>query len=143
VGHRVLLDDGKLVVLVVEKGEGFVVTEVMNDAAISTRKGCKPMIPKRQFYASFFCCFVFQISTYLSFFPSLHKSCFIHSFFLPFFLLFCFVLLLLLLLQQGFNLPDTLVESSPLTPKDRSDLEFIVKHLGNSVDWVALSFVQT
>eukprot|EP00613_Pedinella_sp_CCMP2098_P000088 CAMPEP_0171633186 /NCGR_PEP_ID=MMETSP0990-20121206/25008_1 /TAXON_ID=483369 /ORGANISM="non described non described, Strain CCMP2098" /LENGTH=534 /DNA_ID=CAMNT_0012203765 /DNA_START=175 /DNA_END=1779 /DNA_ORIENTATION=- len=79
VGHRVLLDDGKLVVVVREKGEGFVVTEIMNDAMISSRK--------------------------------------------------------------GFNLPDTLVESSPLTPKDREDLEFIVKEV--DVDWVALSFVQT
>jgi pyruvate kinase len=79
VGHRVLIDDGKLTVVVTKKGDGFVETEVMNDAIISSRK--------------------------------------------------------------GFNLPDTEVKSSPLTPKDRSDLEFIVKNL--DVDWVALSFVQS
>jgi len=28
--------------------------------------------------------------------------------------------------RKGFNLPDTVVASSPLTPKDREDLEFIV-----------------
>jgi len=39
IGHRVLIDDGKIQVKVVEKGEGYVVTEVMNDAAISSRKG--------------------------------------------------------------------------------------------------------
>ena len=65
--------------VVTKKGDGFVETEVMNDAIISSRK--------------------------------------------------------------GFNLPDTEVKSSPLTPKDRSDLEFIVKNL--DVDWVALSFVQS
>ena len=73
------IDDGKLTVVVTKKGDGFVETEVMNDAIISSRK--------------------------------------------------------------GFNLPDTEVKSSPLTPKDRSDLEFIVKNL--DVDWVALSFVQS
>ena len=78
VGHRVLIDDGKLTVVVREKGKDYVTTEVMNDATISSRK--------------------------------------------------------------GFNLPDTEVESSPLTPKDREDLEFIVREL--DVDWVALSFVQ-
>ena len=39
VGHRVLIDDGKIQVVVREKGDDFVVTEVMNDAAISSRKG--------------------------------------------------------------------------------------------------------
>jgi pyruvate kinase len=78
VGHRVLIDDGKLVVVVRAKGAGFVDTEVMNDATVSSRK--------------------------------------------------------------GFNLPDTLVASSPITLKDRADLEFIVQKL--DVDWVALSFVQ-
>ena len=41
--------------------------------------------------------------------------------------------------HKGINLPGTLLELSPLTPKDRSDLAFGLK-LG--VDWVALSFVQ-
>ena len=60
-----LIDDGKMVVVVREKGADFVWCEVMNDATISSRK--------------------------------------------------------------GFNLPDTTVASSPLTPKDRADLEFIVQ----------------
>lgn len=37
------------------------------------------------------------------------------------------------------NTPDSVLEISPLTPKDRSDLEYMLK-IG--VDWVALSFVQ-
>src|SRR3569623_1476708 len=41
--------------------------------------------------------------------------------------------------HKGINLPGTLLDLSPLTPKDRSDLAFGLK-LG--VDWVALSFVQ-
>jgi pyruvate kinase len=41
--------------------------------------------------------------------------------------------------RKGVNLPDTLLQLSPLTPKDRSDLEFGLE-LG--VDWIALSFVQ-
>jgi len=81
VGHRVLIDDGKMVVVVRAKSgsNDWVDCEVLNDATISSRK--------------------------------------------------------------GFNLPDTVVASSPLTPKDREDLQFIVAHL--QVDWVALSFVQT
>ena len=42
--------------------------------------------------------------------------------------------------RKGVNTPDTILEISPLTPKDRSDLEYM---LGIGVDWVALSFVQT
>ena len=41
--------------------------------------------------------------------------------------------------RKGVNLPDTVLELSPLTPKDRKDLAFGLE-LG--VDWVALSFVQ-
>src|SRR5690348_4430753 len=41
--------------------------------------------------------------------------------------------------HKGVNLPGTVLDLSPLTPKDRSDLEFGLK-LG--VEWVALSFVQ-
>ena len=79
VGHRVLIDDGKLTVVVREKGEGFVKTEVMNDAVLSSRK--------------------------------------------------------------GFNLPDTYVPGSALTPKDLKDLQFCLDQI--DFDWVALSFVQT
>lgn len=41
--------------------------------------------------------------------------------------------------RKGVNLPGTLLALSPLTTKDRADLEFGLE-LG--VDWVALSFVQ-
>jgi pyruvate kinase len=41
--------------------------------------------------------------------------------------------------RKGVNLPGTVLDLSPLTPKDRADLEFGLR-LG--VDWVALSFVQ-
>ncbi|MGE0626444.1 MAG: pyruvate kinase [Hyphomicrobiaceae bacterium] len=41
--------------------------------------------------------------------------------------------------RKGINLPDTELPLSPLTDKDRRDLEF---GLANGVDWVALSFVQ-
>ena len=42
-------------------------------------------------------------------------------------------------LSKGVNTPDSVLDISPLTPKDRSDLEYMV---GIGVDWVALSFVQ-
>jgi pyruvate kinase len=41
--------------------------------------------------------------------------------------------------RKGVNLPNTLLQLSPVTPKDREDLEFGLE-LG--VDWVAFSFVQ-
>lgn len=41
--------------------------------------------------------------------------------------------------RKGVNLPETVLNLSPLTQKDRADLEF---GLGLGVDWVALSFVQ-
>jgi pyruvate kinase len=41
--------------------------------------------------------------------------------------------------RKGVNLPGTILDLSPLTAKDRADLEF---GLGLGVDWVALSFVQ-
>jgi len=41
--------------------------------------------------------------------------------------------------RKGFNVPTVALPISPMTPKDRVDLEFGLK-LG--VDWVALSFVQ-
>jgi len=42
--------------------------------------------------------------------------------------------------RKGVNTPDSVLKISPLTPKDRSDLEYM---LGIGVDWIALSFVQT
>lgn len=41
--------------------------------------------------------------------------------------------------RKGVNTPDSILDISCLTPKDRSDLEYMLK-IG--VDWVALSFVQ-
>ena len=41
--------------------------------------------------------------------------------------------------RKGVNVPDAVLELSPLTAKDRSDFEFGLK-LG--IDWLALSFVQ-
>jgi pyruvate kinase len=40
---------------------------------------------------------------------------------------------------QGVNTPDSILQISCLTPKDRADLEYMLK-IG--VDWIALSFVQ-
>ena len=40
-------------------------------------------------------------------------------------------------LMQGVNTPDSILDISCLTPKDREDLEFM---LSIGVDWVALSF---
>lgn len=42
--------------------------------------------------------------------------------------------------RKGVNTPSIVLPISPLTPKDRKDLEYI---LTLEVDWVALSFVQT
>lgn len=41
--------------------------------------------------------------------------------------------------RKGVNTPDSILEISPLTTKDRSDLEYMLK-IG--LDWIALSFVQ-
>jgi pyruvate kinase len=76
-GHDVLLDDGKVRLRVVTRGEGWLETEVI-------------------------------AGTYLSD----HK---------------------------GFNIPGVLVPLPPLTPKDKIDLAYA---LTQSVDWIALSFVQ-
>ena len=42
--------------------------------------------------------------------------------------------------RKGVNTPTIVLPISPMTPKDRKDLEYIVESL--DVDWVALSFVQ-
>ena len=41
--------------------------------------------------------------------------------------------------NKGINLPDVVINTNPLTPKDIDDLKFI---LNQDVDWIALSFVQ-
>ena len=41
--------------------------------------------------------------------------------------------------RRGFNLPDTIVDTSVLTEKDRADLKYA---LPKNPDWVAVSFVQ-
>jgi pyruvate kinase len=42
--------------------------------------------------------------------------------------------------RKGVNLPYTVINQPSLTPKDRIDLEFAIKH---DFDWIALSFVRT
>ncbi|MBZ5798031.1 pyruvate kinase, partial [Burkholderia contaminans] len=41
--------------------------------------------------------------------------------------------------RKGVSLPDTDLPVSPMTPKDRADLEAALE---TGIDWVALSFVQ-
>lgn len=41
--------------------------------------------------------------------------------------------------RKGVSLPDTVLPVGPLTPKDRSDLDYA---LNLDVDWIALSFIQ-
>ena len=41
--------------------------------------------------------------------------------------------------RRGFNIPDTEIEASVLTEKDRTDLDYV---LTKDPDWVAISFVQ-
>ena len=41
--------------------------------------------------------------------------------------------------RKGINLPDIILDTTPLTPKDLDDLNYA---LDRGVDWVALSFVQ-
>jgi pyruvate kinase len=77
VGHRVLIDDGKLIFVVVEAAPKKVVIRVEFSGPISNKK--------------------------------------------------------------GVSLPDTILPTSALTPKDRSDL---TAALDCGVDWIALSFVQ-
>jgi len=77
IGHELLVDDGKVKLVVDGKGDGYLDCRVEVEGKISNRK--------------------------------------------------------------GVNTPDSVLDISPLTPKDRSDLEYM---LGIGVDWVALSFVQ-
>lgn len=77
VGHVLLIDDGKVKVVVVGKGAGYLDCEVVVGGMIKDRK--------------------------------------------------------------GVNTPDSILEISCLTPKDREDLDYM---LSIGVDWVALSFVQ-
>lgn len=42
--------------------------------------------------------------------------------------------------NKGVNVPDTIIKNTAFTPKDQKDLEFV---LGEGVDFVALSFVQS
>lgn len=77
IGHVLLVDDGKVKLVVTGKGEGYLDCKVEVEGKISNRK--------------------------------------------------------------GVNTPDSILDISPLTPKDRSDLDYMLE-IG--VDWVALSFVQ-
>ena len=77
IGHELLIDDGKVKVVVVGTGPGYLDCEVVVGGMIKDRK--------------------------------------------------------------GVNTPDSILEISCLTPKDRADLDYM---LSIGVDWVALSFVQ-
>ena len=41
--------------------------------------------------------------------------------------------------NKGVNLPNLILDTKPITQKDRNDLTFILE---NEIDWIALSFVQ-
>ena len=41
--------------------------------------------------------------------------------------------------NKGVNLPNLILDTKPITSKDRNDLNFILE---NEIDWIALSFVQ-
>ena len=41
--------------------------------------------------------------------------------------------------NKGVNLPNLILDTKPITAKDRNDLTFILE---NEIDWIALSFVQ-
>ena len=41
--------------------------------------------------------------------------------------------------NKGVNLPNLILDTKPITKKDRNDLTFILE---NEIDWIALSFVQ-
>ena len=41
--------------------------------------------------------------------------------------------------KKGVSLPDTTLPTSAMTPKDRADLDAALEE---SIDWIALSFVQ-
>jgi pyruvate kinase len=77
IGHVLLIDDGKMKLVVTGKGPGYLDCEVVVAGTIKDRK--------------------------------------------------------------GVNTPDSILEISCLTPKDRADLEYM---LSIGVDWIALSFVQ-
>lgn len=77
IGSHLLIDDGKVKMKVIEKGDGYIEAECISGKKISERK--------------------------------------------------------------GVNLPDVVLPTSPLTPKDLRDLEAAVEM---GVDWIALSFVQ-
>lgn len=42
--------------------------------------------------------------------------------------------------NKGVNVPDAVLKLSPITKKDKKDMDFALKH---GADWIALSFVQT
>ena len=41
--------------------------------------------------------------------------------------------------KKGVNLPNLILDTKPITAKDKNDLTFILE---NEIDWIALSFVQ-
>lgn len=105
VGHVLLVDDGKVKLVVTGKGSDYLDCRVEVPGKISNRK-----VSFSNFY---------NIDIFVT---TLSKCCTIPP-----------------SLTQGVNTPDSVLKISALTPKDRSDLEYMVS-IG--VDWVALSFVQ-
>jgi len=53
---------------------------------------------------------------------------------------FCVLIFQSWFADQGVNTPDSILQISCLTPKDREDLDFML-NIGD-IDWIALSFVQ-
>lgn len=104
IDHVLLVDDGKVKLTVVGKGDEYLECRVDVPGKISNRK-------VSSFGVNIILCLhvlILLTSTYSK-------------------------------ILQGVNTPDSVLDISPLTPKDRSDLEYMV---GIGVDWIALSFVQ-
>ena len=104
IDHVLLVDDGKVKLTVVGKGDEYLECRVDVPGKISNRK-------VSSFGVNIILCLhvlILLTSTYSK-------------------------------ILQGVNTPDSVLDISPLTPKDRSDLVYMV---GIGVDWIALSFVQ-
>ena len=104
IDHVLLVDDGKVKLTVVGKGDEYLECRVDVPGKISNRK-----------VSSFGVNIILCLHVLILLTPTYSK------------------------ILQGVNTPDSVLDISPLTPKDRSDLEYMV---GIGVDWIALSFVQ-
>lgn len=119
VGHVLLIDDGKVKVRVVATGPGYLDCEVEVPGKIKDKKVRASLFCTHLlycFWSYFYRCLVLHPRMYLNSILSFSNYFF-----------------------QGVNTPDSILEISCLTPKDRVDLEYMLE-IG--VDWIALSFVQ-